>query len=69
MLLGENPPQHLADDMHHTWAEFARTGSLGWQSYNEDERSVQWFDDFGKRAGEQVDDPAPEERELFDGVV
>ncbi|WP_338889211.1 carboxylesterase/lipase family protein [Rhodococcus sovatensis] len=30
-LVGENPPQALADDMHMAWVRFATTGNPGWE--------------------------------------
>lgn len=35
-LIGENPPQDLADRVHALWAGFARDGSLPWPMWNGD---------------------------------
>jgi para-nitrobenzyl esterase len=70
MLLGDNPPQSIADAMHQAWIDFARTGDAGWAPYSEKQRNVQWFDDFaGGKASELVEDPSPLERELFSDVL
>jgi carboxylesterase type B len=33
-LLGEEPPQQLADAMHAAWVAFATSGDLGWPRYD-----------------------------------
>ncbi|MFN4092578.1 MAG: carboxylesterase/lipase family protein [Brevundimonas sp.] len=33
-IVGENPPQALADRVHGIWVEFAKTGSLPWPEYS-----------------------------------
>lgn len=33
-LVGENPPQALADRVHGLWVQFARTGELPWPEYS-----------------------------------
>ncbi len=42
-LIGDNPPQELADAMHGTWVRFARSGDPGWPRFGAD-RVVQIFD-------------------------
>jgi para-nitrobenzyl esterase len=44
-MVGETPPQHLADEMHRAWVGFGRDGAPGWQSWTPDERAVMVFDD------------------------
>jgi para-nitrobenzyl esterase len=39
-LLGEAPPQELADRIHGIWVDFARDGSLPWPEYTTDNRQV-----------------------------
>lgn len=39
-LLGENPPQALADSMHALWIRFATDGHLPWPEYDEATRQV-----------------------------
>ena len=69
-LLGEDPPQALADLMQDTWIAFARTGDPNnaglppWPVYEEASRSTLLF---GKRPV-LVDDPYGEDRVLWDGV-
>ena len=41
-LLGPNPPQPLADEMHAAWVAFIATGDPGWPAYR-DGRGVQTF--------------------------
>jgi para-nitrobenzyl esterase len=64
-MAGDNPPQALADAMHRSWVAFATDGSPGWHPYAEDHRAVMTF---GQSGGSVVIDPAPAERELWDGV-
>jgi para-nitrobenzyl esterase len=42
-LMGEDPPQDLADGMHAAWVRFARTGDPGWEAWSA-QRPVQTFD-------------------------
>lgn len=42
-IMGENPPQGLADDMHTAWVRFAKTGDPGWEAWNA-RRPVRNFD-------------------------
>ncbi|MDB5713916.1 MAG: Para-nitrobenzyl esterase [Sphingomonadales bacterium] len=39
-LLGENPPQALADSIHALWIRFATDGSLPWPEYDSETRQV-----------------------------
>lgn len=52
-LVGENPPQELADRTHKIWVDFARDGSLPWAPFDRDTRQVYQL---GK--GEAVFEPA-----------
>jgi para-nitrobenzyl esterase len=42
-MMGEHPPQSLADGMHAAWVRFATTGDPGWEAWNAS-RPVQTFD-------------------------
>ena len=39
-LVGENPPQELADRVHKIWVDFATDGSLPWNEFDRDRRNV-----------------------------
>ncbi len=62
-LVGEAPPQRLADAMHRAWVGFAATGDPGWPAYG-DTRTVRRFG----ATTETVDDPRGELRELWAGI-
>jgi para-nitrobenzyl esterase len=64
-LTGGEPPQALADAMHRAWVAFATSGEPGWSPYDSATRSVMRFDEAG---GKVVNDPAAEERQLWDGI-
>jgi para-nitrobenzyl esterase len=63
-LLGNEPPQQLADAMHAAWVAFAKGGDPGWQRYDLDRRSTMRFD----TKQELVEDPRSAERVLWEGV-
>jgi carboxylesterase type B len=63
-LLGNDPPQSLADTMHAAWVAFARTGDPGWPAYDLERRATMRFD----TTCEVVDDPRAWERELWHGI-
>lgn len=63
-MLGEGAPQALADTMHGAWVAFATTGDPGWAPYDRDSRTTMVFDE----ESATVDDPRPQERELWDGL-
>ncbi|MDQ6794825.1 MAG: carboxylesterase/lipase family protein [Chloroflexota bacterium] len=63
-LVGPNPPQALADEMHRAWVAFATTGDPGWPMYDPGRRAVMRFD----VPSQVVDDPAGEERRLWEGI-
>jgi len=64
-MLGEHPPQRLADDMHRAWVNFARNGDPGWPRYDTSRRPVMRFDTQG---GVVVNDPAGSTRQLWEGI-
>jgi carboxylesterase type B len=63
-LMGENPPQELADTMHAAWIAFATSGDPGWPRYDLSRRATMRFD----TTPEVIDDPRAWERVLWDGV-
>ncbi|PLR86431.1 carboxylesterase/lipase family protein [Bacillus sp. V33-4] len=63
-LLGDNPPQQLADNMHAAWVEFATNGDCGWPNYDLNRRATMRFD----TTSVVVDNPRAVERELWEGV-
>jgi para-nitrobenzyl esterase len=62
-LLGEEPPQELADAMHGAWVAFASSGDPGWDRYDLDRRATMRF----ATDSSVVDDPRATERTLWDG--
>jgi para-nitrobenzyl esterase len=62
--LGSDPPQELADEVHRAWVSFIATGDPGWPRYQFDRRSVRRFG----TPSETVEDPAGEERRLWEGI-
>jgi para-nitrobenzyl esterase len=42
-VMGDDPPQGLADEMHAAWVSFAKTGDPGWEAWNA-RRPVESFD-------------------------
>lgn len=62
-ITGQNPPQHLADLMHHTWVQFAHTGRANWAPYEPTRRTTLRMD----LRPTAVDDPYPS-RHLWDGI-
>ena len=63
-LLGQDPPQRLADVMHAAWVSFAVDGDPGWPRYDVGRRATMRFGTIS----DVVDDPYGWERELWDGV-
>ena len=63
-LLGEDPPQALADTMHAAWVSFATTGDPGWPRYDLTRRATMRFD----ITSAVVDDPRSWERAQWEGV-
>lgn len=72
-VVGQLPPQALADAMHRRWAEFATTGTVaGWECYDVRDRAVMTFTDGGtaERGLEHlVLDPRAAERRRWDGYL
>jgi para-nitrobenzyl esterase len=62
-LLGDAPPQALADAMHRGWVAFAATGDPGWPRYDRERRATMRFDTVSR----VVDDPRSFERDLWGG--
>ena len=63
-LLGEDPPQELADTMHAAWVAFATSGDPGWPTYDLGRRATMRFD----TTSQVVDDPRTWERALWEGL-
>ncbi len=63
-LLGDDPPQPLADTMHTAWVAFATRGDPGWPKYELSRRATMRFD----TTSELVDDPRSAERALWEGL-
>ena len=63
-LLGEDPPQEIADTMHAAWISFATHGDPGWPRYDLDRRATLRID----TSTELLEDPRRWERALWDGV-
>ena len=64
-LLGPEPPQALASDMHAAWVAFATTGDPGWPAYDLTGRTTMRFD----TPSAVVDDPRAAERAIWAGVM
>src|SRR2546430_49760 len=64
-MLGDHPPQPLADEMHRAWVDFARRGDPGWPRYDTSRRPVMHFDAQGAML---VNDPAGSTRQLWEGI-
>lgn len=63
-VIGENPPQDLADTMNSAWVAFATTANPGWPAFD-DSRPVRIFDADG---GSVQHDPRGDERAIWPGV-
>lgn len=64
LMIGDNPPQQLADTMHAAWVAFATNGECGWPKYDHNRRATMNFNTTMR----VVDDPRAMERELWNGV-
>lgn len=62
-LVGDAPPQSLADEMHSAWVNFVTSGDPGWAAYGED-RTVRRFDEVSAT----VNDPGAAQRLLWEGI-
>jgi para-nitrobenzyl esterase len=62
-MVGEHPPQQLADAMHKAWVAFATHGDPGWPRYALNRRATMRFD----VQSEVVDDPHAALRLLWEG--
>lgn len=63
-LLGQDPPQQLAHEMHGAWVAFAATGDPGWPAYDLDDRATMRFD----ATSQVVLDPRRWERALWANI-
>jgi carboxylesterase type B len=63
-MLGDDPPQELADTMDAAWVSFATHGDPGWPGYDLGRRATMRFDTTSR----VVDDPRAWERSLWQGV-
>ncbi len=63
-LLGDNPPQQIANAMHSAWLNFARSGDPGWPQYDLKQRATMRFD----ISSELVEDRGSSERLLWEGL-
>ncbi|MFE4455786.1 carboxylesterase/lipase family protein [Nocardia tengchongensis] len=67
LFTGPNPPQLVADDLHHAWVSFIRTGNPShdalpaWPEYNTDTQALLDFAD----APALIHDPEPAELDLW----
>jgi para-nitrobenzyl esterase len=63
-LLGDHPPQELADLMHRAWVSFAAAGDPGWPRYDLSRRATMCFDTQCR----VVDDPRRWERRWWRAI-
>jgi carboxylesterase type B len=63
-MLGNDPPQALADEMHRAWVSFAKSGDPGWPAYDLGRRATMRFG----TPSRVVDDPRARERALWEGL-
>ena len=61
-MVGDAPPQALADDMHAAWVAFVSSGDPGWPAYGEARRTRRFG---GHDDGAVLDDPHRERREVW----
>jgi para-nitrobenzyl esterase len=62
--LGDTPSQAVADQVHQVWVNFITTGDPGWAPYDTDRRTTGLLTD----TISAVDDPAGDERALWEGI-
>lgn len=63
-MLGQTPPQALADAMHRAWVAFAADGDCGWPKYDPGRRATMRFD----MTSQVVNNPLALELALWKGV-
>lgn len=63
-LIGDTPFQAVSDTAHATWVSFIKNGTPGWPAYTLDRRTTGLLTD----KVNEVDDPAPDERLLWDAI-
>ncbi|WP_328539365.1 carboxylesterase/lipase family protein [Streptomyces sp. NBC_00344] len=68
-MLGDHPPQHLADAIHGAWVAFATTGDPGWAAYDAHSGAAagRMTMVFGDEPGPESD-PRAQERALWSAV-
>ena len=62
--LGDAPSQAVADRVHRIWVEFVSGGDPGWAPYDSAARTTGLL----AESVRPVDDPAGDERALWDGI-
>jgi para-nitrobenzyl esterase len=62
--LGSSPSQAVADRVHRVWVDFVTSGAPGWATYDEARRTTGLLAE-DVRA---VDDPAGDERAVWEGI-
>jgi para-nitrobenzyl esterase len=63
-LIGDAPSSAVADQTHRVWVDFITSGDPGWARYDVERRTTGLLGD----AVSAVDDPAGDERALWDGI-
>ena len=63
-LVGDVPSQAVADQVNRVWVDFITSGSPGWAAYEPGRRTTALL----ASALEPADDPAGDERALWDGI-
>ncbi|MEO3937511.1 carboxylesterase family protein [Dermatophilaceae bacterium Soc4.6] len=61
-MVGAEPPQALADDMHGAWVAFVRDGDPGWAPYGTDRQTRRFG---GHDDGAVLTDPEPQRRQAW----
>jgi para-nitrobenzyl esterase len=62
--IGDTPSQAVADQLHRVWVDFITSGNPGWAAYDTATRTTGLLTD----RIDAVDDPAGDERALWDGI-
>ena len=63
-LIGDTPSQAVADQAHRVWVDFITHGNPGWAPYDAARRTTGVLTE----TVAAVDDPAGDERALWDGI-